>query len=191
MKGVIRAILLDPDARSLSLAMTSTYGKQREPMIRMISVLRVFNAKISSGRWKLGLGEKMNQGPFLSPTVFNFFRPTYARAGPIQQAGLVSPELQITNEYSVVLAENALRSVIYNYFTDNLTLDFSKELAVPKDSSPLMDRYDLILFALTLPNDLRAIIQQAVDSIPTNNPLGRVHLAVHLSINSPDYIIQK
>jgi uncharacterized protein (DUF1800 family) len=38
--AVVKAILLDPEARNLALSRESTWGKQREPMIRFVSLAR-------------------------------------------------------------------------------------------------------------------------------------------------------
>lgn len=48
--------------------------------------------------------------PFRQETVFNFYVPDYAPGGPIADAGLVSPELQLANEQDVI------RNI--NYFED-------------------------------------------------------------------------
>lgn len=48
--------------------------------------------------------------PFRQETVFNFYLPDYAPGGPIADAGLVSPELQLANEQDVI------RNI--NYFED-------------------------------------------------------------------------
>lgn len=36
--------------------------------------------------------------PLYSPSVFNFYQPSYQLAGPLTNAGMVAPELQMTNE---------------------------------------------------------------------------------------------
>jgi len=40
--------------------------------------------------------------PFRQPTVFNWYLPDYAPSGPIANAGLVAPELQLANEPDVI-----------------------------------------------------------------------------------------
>jgi uncharacterized protein (DUF1800 family) len=44
MKAVIKAILLDYEARSSSLLATPTFGKQREPVLRATSIARALPA---------------------------------------------------------------------------------------------------------------------------------------------------
>ena len=49
--AVVRAILTDYEARSPVVAGNASYGKLKEPLMRLISVLRTFNASSSSGRY--------------------------------------------------------------------------------------------------------------------------------------------
>jgi len=50
MKAVFKAILLDPEARTYDPT-SITYGKLREPVLRLSSMLRAFNARSTSGRF--------------------------------------------------------------------------------------------------------------------------------------------
>ena len=52
-RSVWKAILLDPEARSTSTA--ASYGKLREPLLRLSNLLRAFNATSVSGRYT-GIG---------------------------------------------------------------------------------------------------------------------------------------
>jgi Protein of unknown function (DUF1800)/FG-GAP-like repeat len=53
MKAVIRAVLLDPEARS-PVARTYTSGKLREPVVRFVQWMRAFNASSQDGQFLLG-----------------------------------------------------------------------------------------------------------------------------------------
>lgn len=133
MKSVLKAILLDYEARTLSLAVGS-YGKQKEPLIRFVQALRAFDGKsqlpltnISAygypanqlDNFPAGVTHytfesthnRLSQSPFLSPTVFNWYLPDYAPSGVVAQAGLVAPEMQINTEGSVVNHINYLRGL--------------------------------------------------------------------------------
>ncbi|MDQ3621372.1 MAG: DUF1800 family protein [Verrucomicrobiota bacterium] len=129
LKAVIRAILLDYEARSLDLTDNVGYGKQKEPIIRYLQFIRAVD-----GASQLPLAELANSGypsdqldnfpegttlyryngteaplgqiPLRAPTVFNWFPPDYNPGGVIASAGLVAPELRLTNESSVIQAIN-------------------------------------------------------------------------------------
>ena len=119
MKAVWKAILLDPEARTASAS--PSYGKLREPLIRLANMLRAFNAQSLSGRYSgIGLTDnpstQLNQTPLLAPTVFNFFRPGYVPTSKaITDANLVVPELQITHELSVAGYINFMRAIIQGF----------------------------------------------------------------------------
>jgi uncharacterized protein (DUF1800 family) len=49
MKAVIKAILLDPEARSNSAAVKAEFGKQREPLLRFTAAGRAFRLNAASG----------------------------------------------------------------------------------------------------------------------------------------------
>jgi hypothetical protein len=113
--AVVEAILTDPEART-----AGTAAKLREPILRFTELYRAFAAtdagdsNIDDYVVSLGYGV-LDQEPFFSPTVFNFFRPDYLRPGPLLTANLVAPEFQITNEYSSVEIANQLETSAYQY----------------------------------------------------------------------------
>ena len=106
LEVVIKAILLDPEAREVSSS--DTAGKVKEPLLRLTQLWRAYDAKSPSGKITTSpfccpvSGSSpihiFGQSPGQSPSVFNFFSPAYAPPGEIAQAGLVAPELQLANE---------------------------------------------------------------------------------------------
>lgn len=109
LTAVVKAILLDSEARELSSSQTA--GKAKEPLLRVTQLWRTYEAQAPNGTITTspfccppgGGGfnppaSTVGQGPGQSPSVFNFFSPFYAPPGEIAQAGLVAPELQLANE---------------------------------------------------------------------------------------------
>ena len=193
--AVVRAILLDPEARGAGVARSPYLGHLREPMIRYVSVLRAFNGRAASGKFRVySLQTDMGQAPFRSPSVFNFFSPDYARPGDISDAGLVSPEFQITSETTAIRAMNTMRSLVYRTAgtnVDAIVLDLSPEQALAGDPDRLLDRLNAMLFAGAMSADLRGIVRDAVNAIPASRPLDRARSAVYLLVTSPEYVVQK
>src|SRR5207244_13480876 len=70
LKEVIRAILLDPEARTTSNAISSnSFGHEREPLIRLANVFRAFNASSSSGNFVInGANFNFGQAPLYAPS---------------------------------------------------------------------------------------------------------------------------
>jgi hypothetical protein len=109
LAAVIKAVLMDREARELSSSQTA--GKAKEPLLRVTQLWRTYEAAAPNGTITTspfccppgGGGfnppaSTVGQGPGQSPSVFNFFSPFYAPPGEIAQAGLVAPELQLANE---------------------------------------------------------------------------------------------
>ncbi|HEY5801543.1 MAG TPA: DUF1800 domain-containing protein [Burkholderiaceae bacterium] len=208
MKAVIRAILLDPEARNDTVA--STAMRLREPVLRYGNWMRTFNAKSTSGRFLIANTDdplsSLGQTPMRSPSVFNFYRPGYVPSNTgIAQAGLVAPEFQITAETSVVGYLNTMRDVILNGTGSSRDVlpDYTAELALAGTPAALVDRVNLLLMANRMSATLRNKIVTAVGSITvpaataTNAAAvaaankNRVALAIFLAMASPEYLVQK
>ena len=99
MKAVVRAILLDSEARSATVAAGNTFGKLREPVVKFLHLHRAFNARTSSGYyniWDLSDPEDLGQAPLKAPSVFNYYgADSCARGAHHGQAGLVGPEFEL------------------------------------------------------------------------------------------------
>jgi uncharacterized protein (DUF1800 family) len=208
MKAVIRAVLLDPEARS-PLAGATDYGKLREPVLRIAHWLRAFGAQSASGRFLIGNTDNPNsslgQTPMRSPSVFNFYRPGYVPPNTdIAAAGLVAPEMQITHESSVAGYLNTLRSVISSGIGSgsprDVQPDYGEVIGLADRPDALVDRIGAMLIAGEMSPELRAQAVDAVGSVAvsTSNAqsaatarLNRVKLAVFLVMASPDYLVQK
>ena len=168
MKAVWKAILLDPEARTASTS--PTYGKVREPLIRLANLLRAFNAESVTGRYT-GIGNtddaanRLGQTPMFAPTVFNFFRPGYVPTSKaITDANLVAPELQITHDVSVAGYMNYIRGWVQLDKNRDIQHKYDAELALATSPAELVERMNLLLFAGSMPDALKAQIGSAVAS---------------------------
>ncbi len=56
----------------------------------------------------------LSQTPMRSPTVFNFYEPDYRYPGVLAQAGLITPEFQITSDTTVIRQANFTYNGIFN-----------------------------------------------------------------------------
>jgi uncharacterized protein (TIGR03437 family) len=201
LKAVVRAILLDYEARSLEVVNNQGVGKQREPAIRLVNLFRAFNVRSNTGKYRIWGQESplwgMGQNPLAAPTVFNFFEPNYAHAGALTEAGLVSPEFQITTETSIIGSSNTLRGVAFRGMTwdaHQLTLDYAPLLPLavnPGGAGQLLDRLNLLLLTNAMSAELRTRVLTAINTIPANNQLDRVKMAIYLILISPEFAIQK
>jgi uncharacterized protein (DUF1800 family) len=196
MKAVIKAVLLDTEARNVSASNTS--GKLREPVLRLANWMRAFHAHSSSGRFQMGTMDDplwgLGQTPMRSPSVFNFFRPDYQPSNTeILKAKLFAPEMQITEEMSVTGYLNFMRDAIQNGtgISNDIQADYTAELALADTPEQLVDRINLLLMQNQMSSTLRSNILAAINLNPGNSKLNRVYLAVFLTMASPEYIVQK
>ncbi len=66
--------------------------------------------------WNVGNTDtSLGQTPLASPTVFNFFEPTYKFPGPLADSGLVTPEFQLSSDTNVIRQANTLFGGIYSH----------------------------------------------------------------------------
>ena len=198
MKAIIRAILTDSEARSASSLADASFGKLREPVIRLTNWARAFGVTSPSDAWAIGdtssSVNRLAQSVGHAPSVFNFFRPGYTPPNTaLSAAGLVAPEFQITNEPSVVAYVNYMQALIQSG-TGDVKADYTAILTKAADSAALIAEINTLLTGTQLSSATIATIKTAVDSIGTTTSallLNRVYTAILLTMASPDYIAQK
>lgn len=109
LAAVITAILLDDEALNGYAESPGTFGKLREPLVRLVALWRAFDGNPDHPDFEYGwIEERLAQAPLQSPTVFNFFSPQFSQPGAIRDANLKSPEFQIHHEGSIIAITSAL-----------------------------------------------------------------------------------
>ena len=141
LKAVVTAILLDPEARYGQFQYQDSFGKLREPLLRMTHFWRGTGAQHHCGQNYLSgsttyhyanqpyryagyttaygtsdetYGSGVGQAPLDSPTVFNFFKPAFLPSGEMTTRGLRGPEFQIATDSLIVSSTNSLMSKSFN-----------------------------------------------------------------------------
>ena len=194
LQAVVRAILMDYDAR-VGFATAQGAGHAREPVVRVTSLLRAFNATSPSGNYSVRNADaNLDEEAMHSPTVFNFFSPDYSAPGAIATAGLKSPEFEITTDTTVISITNYLRTAIYTGLgpsTDRITLNLAAEQTRASDPAGLVDHLNSLLMAGGMSSNTRTILINAVTQIPASNTLERVRTAIYLVVNSPEFVVDK
>jgi uncharacterized protein (DUF1800 family) len=109
MRAVVKAILLDPEARDPAKMVDVEFGKQREPILRIANLMKAFGARAANGQFELRyLDNPTAQRPLNSPSVFNFYLPDYQPPGEMAARGLYGPEFQITTDITAISTPNYL-----------------------------------------------------------------------------------
>jgi uncharacterized protein (DUF1800 family) len=201
MKAVIRAILLDPEARG-NVKTAPRYGKLREPVQIVTNLGRLFPAKSWDGNSLSdgGLGEpltRMGQSPFYSPTVFNYYLPEYIVPGTTLNA----PEFQLLNTASAISRTNFMYILIFEGITPNVTdalrgtsLNLSDAVAfaaADASGNQLLDFLNTKMLHGTLSAEHRNALATAIAAVPASNPTLRAKTAVYLLAASSQYQIQR
>jgi uncharacterized protein (DUF1800 family) len=201
MKAVIRAILLDPEARG-NIKTDPAYGKLREPVQLMTNIYRQLGVTDAAGtglsdgninRFPSGLA----QSTFNPPTVFNYFPPDYVVPG----TALLGPEFAIFNTGTSVGRANLGNSLVYGVVnvaqpdTPNGTRLYLGELqaiaAADTTSNQLMDVLNQRFMHGRMSPQMRTRILTAVNAVAASDPLGRARAAVYLVVTSSQYQVQR
>jgi uncharacterized protein (DUF1800 family) len=212
LSAVVTAILTDSEARTAPV--DATYGKLREPLIRMTNLMRSFGATSQTGLWTIGdtsANTSLYQGVLDSPSVFNFWRPGYVPSNSkMGTAGLTVPEFQVVNEVSVATYVNTMASVINGgagavqtaTSTRDIQIPFSNEVPLSTTPSQLVARINRLLFYGNMSAGLQQILTDNINSVAipggaataaqiTAAQTNRVRVAVTLAIASPEYLTQR
>ncbi|MDD0812320.1 DUF1800 domain-containing protein [Curvibacter sp. RS43] len=199
LQAVLRAVLLDAEARDATLAASPSYGKLREPVVRFLNWARAFGANSPSGQWAVGdtsdPASRLGQSPMRSGSVFNFFRPGYVPPGTALTAqGLTGPEFQITNESSVAGYINWMQRVVAGSSIGDVRADYSSLLPLAANAGDLLQEINQVLAGSQLSAATLATLQSALNTLPSGTQaqlLNRIYAALVLVLAAPEYIAQK
>lgn len=193
----------------------TVYGLQAPVLNRSGTVV------IQESTWNMsytdtGTAASLSQSPLRSPTVFNFFYPSYEFPGALASAGITTPEFQLTTDSGVAAQMNFIEGGILNNTgnTNGLSSFTGGGGAIVLDITPWMNtNYTsnagipaLVsnLNTYLAAGELSAAAQSNIVSYVANTNnfsystppshtqmRDRVRAVIHLVANCPDYIIQK
>jgi hypothetical protein len=199
MKEVVRAILLDPEARG-SVKTDQNYGKLREPIQYLTNTLRGFNASsdgVIANRSAAGdLTLTIDQPLFQPPTVFSYYQADYQVPG----TGILGPVFGILSTSTTLRRANVANQLIYlgipvNANTPTGTqLNFSSLEAQASNPGALADALNALLLHGTMGTQFRNSIITAMNAIPTsdgNFARKRAQVGAYLVTTSSQFDIQR
>lgn len=201
LRAVVKAILLDPEARG-DVKTDPNYGKLREPVQLMTNLFRTFNVRSADGTQQsdgvvAGLPTIMLQNPFNPPTVFNYYAPGYVVPGTT----LNGPEFGIMTTGTSIARANFANTMVFNRINVSsptvplgTSLDFSEMQALAAadaTGNQLLDALNQQMMNGNMPAAMRTTILNAVTVVPSASPLARVQQAVYLIATSSQYQVQR
>jgi uncharacterized protein (DUF1800 family) len=192
LQAVIAAILLDPEARrgdDPTMANAGD-GHLREPILFIANILRAFGA-VSDGAGPAGYATNMSQAPLDSPSVFNFFPPSYNIPG----TNLLGPEFDLETAATTLVRANFVNSFVYGSIGAATTVDFTTYANLstnPNATGQLLDALNTLLMHSSLSASARASIVTAVNAVPagTTQNLLRAKAAIYLILSSSQYQVE-
>jgi uncharacterized protein (DUF1800 family) len=198
MKAVIRAILTDSEARDDSQISSATFGKLREPVVRLVQWAKAFGVASPTNTWPFGntgsSANRLAQSPGRAPSVFNWFRPGYTPPGTaVSTKNLVAPEFQLANEPSVIAYVNYMQTLIAND-AGEARPNYDALTPLATDSAALLAELNLVLAANQIGSTTISQMKTALDTISTATNAGilnRVQAAILLVMASPEYLVQR
>jgi hypothetical protein len=174
--------------------------------LRYTEWARAFTAQSRTGSYGLGSTEDpifaLGEMTLRSPTVFNWFAPGFVPPGTsIAQAGLLAPEMEMTNVSTVVGYLNYIEGAIGSNAVSgpDLFSSYSTEMSLAMTPTALLDRINLLLMAGEMNPTLYGQILAAINAIDVpsgdqnavNQALAnRVEAAIYLTMASPAFSAQ-
>lgn len=212
LAATIASVLLDREARSVVLDTDPSFGSLKEPLIKLISLMRSleFTRYYDTDFVDLAtdMDARIGQMAQEIPTVFSFFLPEYQPSGPVTQASLVAPEAQIMTGPRSVNFLNGLTSLIKHglshcfsgfgvekpytkadctkYFPGQFNGGSRGALSYsPMDTSSTADELATLLTAGRLSADNRRIIGEVINEEP--DPIMKIVKAQQLMVYAPEF----
>lgn len=199
--AVVKAILLDKEARQGHINNPDTFGKLREPLLQITHLWRTFN--VTSPNYRIQYNNTdvtLNQSPLSAPSVFNFFSPQFLPEGEIKAANVVAPEFEILTENQSIRLNNFLYNLILRSKehrsdakdSENL-LRLRKEMALLAKPKALIDRLNILLLSGQMPQHMYDVLIKEFDSYKFKrlSDFQKVTHLIFLIMNTPQYAIQK
>ena len=194
LRAVIRAILLDPEARGDGNS-DPNYGHLREPVLFMTSMLRNLGGQ-SDGVYLRSQAKSMQQDLFTPPSVFNYFPPSYVIPG----LTTLGPEFGIQDAISALNRANFVYQLVYGdgaaadptvTGSTGTSLDLSSYQSSAANADTLVELLNQRMMHGTLSPVASATIAQAVNAVSATDSINRVRMAVYLLASSQQYQVER
>jgi uncharacterized protein (DUF1800 family) len=193
LKGVVRAILLDAEARGTAKT-DSSYGKLKDPVLFMTGFLRGLGGK-SDGVYLRSQAAAMGQDVFTAPSVFNYY-------SPLQRIGsgrLLGPEFGILDGASALARIDFVYQIVYsNGASADATVANSTGTSVSFDDAAhlfggaqLTRDLDARLMFGKLSDSSATLLSNALATFPQDDFEGRACAAAYVLGVSAQYQVQR
>lgn len=189
LRAVVRAILMDAEARAGDTDATQNGGHLREPMLYLTNVMRGLNFVNTDATGYYGsmsnYAGALGEQPYSSNSVFNFFPPDY-----IIPASVNAPEFANENTASSILRLTQANQLVFNQIS-GFKADLSGTSALglmAANPGNLVDSLGTIFMHGQMPGSMRTAIVNHITTL--TDPAQRVRVATYLVITSSLYKVE-
>ncbi len=202
LEAVVRATLLDDEARAPISEQASSFGKVKEPIIRGMQLIRAFGIYKDGELGPQWLEYPHNQAPLAAPSVFNFFLDDFSPVGQLADFGLAAPEMQIINDTYMVRNSNhagwwsmwvPTAEEVDSGHNRGMTIDYAQFTPmIAQNIDPFIDYLDLVLLSGAMSDEMRnAMIDYDNQAKQWLDDRERIQELVFLVTGSPQFAVQR
>jgi uncharacterized protein (DUF1800 family) len=199
LKAVVKAILLDPEARATP---TSQSGHLMHPVLLITSLLRAFGPVSADGTGQSDgyldpQAVNMSMDVYSPPSVFSYYSPF----GGAPATSLRGPEFGLLNTSTAVRRTNFANTLVFSRIAANpnassfnpsgTSLDFSGYQPLAGDPAALVDALNTVMMSGQMSSDMRSAVITAVNAVASSNSKKRVQTAVYLIATSTQYQVER
>ena len=181
LNAMIRAILLDPEARDD--AAPADQGRLKDAIVQSCGLLRALNGGFSAGQGLAYLYDYMAQSILSPPSVFSWFSPLYH----VPQSPLFGPEFQTYSPTEAVLRGN-LFFEMFHYPATDMSIDLSPFQPYGNDMPGLVEAVNQVLLYGRMPPAMKTALITA--ATPGYDAATRIETVLYLTSLSGQYAVQ-
>jgi hypothetical protein len=200
LQAVIRAVLLDPEARQgdngpfAAGPDSPPSAHLREPVFIVASILRGLGAFVNDTNNLTAQAANLGQTLFLPPTVFNYFAPSY-QIPPDIAAGksLLGPEFQLDSPSNAVARFNMINTMIYGSLGNGATIDLTPFANLAPNPADLVDAVSLVFMDGQMPPKVQTALLGAINAVTGTGAAvnkARAQAAIYLAVSSSYYNVE-
>jgi len=186
LTAVVRAILLDPEARLGDTTPSAADGFLQEPFLWQVSMMSVINEPSGDDQVD-NAGYIFGENLWYAPTVFGFFSPSYTIPG----TGVVSPEFGLLNNISIKQKTDFLWEVITEQ-AGGYTVDYPSSSWLFQNFTTvptMLDALNHLLYHGQMSQQEQAAITAYCSQLNPFDTQLQLKSAVFLALNADSYTV--
>jgi uncharacterized protein (DUF1800 family) len=198
IRAVIKAILLDPEARAgddPAFTEPDVFGRFRDTVNFGSAIIRGLSAAPSPFLHTWGaatvFAQLSHEPIFVAPSVFGYYNDYFT----VPQTEILAPEMQIYTTDAIAARAAFVKNIIYkppNIDPYISAIDWSQWAPLAADDgSSLIDLLNHLFFHGTMSVELYKLLQDNLKSMPASDLTARAQQTIYLAVMSPEFAIER